>query len=163
MQTQKVWYITGASSGFGLEISKAALANGDKVVATVRKAPEKLERSLDFHPDLLVVTMDVTNESEVNEAVKRAIDHFGRIDILVNNAGYGFMGAIEEATNEEVKQQYDTNVFGVLNVLRAALPYMRKQRSGHIINVSSLLLFQPGLPGHCTVPPNLHLRGYRKV
>jgi NAD(P)-dependent dehydrogenase (short-subunit alcohol dehydrogenase family) len=141
MQTQKVWYITGASSGFGLEISKAALANGDKVVATVRKAPEKLERSLDFHPDLLVVTMDVTNESEVNEAVKRAIDHFGRIDILVNNAGYGFMGAIEEATNEEVKQQYDTNVFGVLNVLRAALPYMRKQRSGHIVNVSSLFAF----------------------
>ena len=123
MKTQKVWYITGASSGFGLEITKAALENGDKVVATVRKAPEKLEESLNYHPDLLVVTMDVTNESEVKKAVKEAIDHFGRIDILVNNAGYGFMGAIEEATNEEVKQQYDTNVFGVLNVIRAALPY----------------------------------------
>src|SRR6476659_8715707 len=141
MAAQKIWYVTGASSGFGLEITRAALENGDKVVATVRKAPEKLVKSLDFHPDLLVVTMDVTNESEVNEAVKKAIDHFGRIDILVNNAGYGFMGAIEEATNEEVKRQYDTNVFGVLNVIRAALPFMRKQRSGHIINTSSLFAF----------------------
>ena len=101
MKKQKVWYITGASSGFGLEITKAALENGDKVVATVRKAPEKLEESLNYHPDLLVVTMDVTDESGVNEAVKQAIDHFGRIDVLVNNAGYGFMGAIEEATNKD--------------------------------------------------------------
>ena len=141
MQTQKVWYITGASSGFGLEIARAALESGDKVVATVRKAPEKLEELLNHPPDLLVVTMDVTDEGGVKEAVRQAIDHFGRIDVLVNNAGYGFLGAIEEATAADVRQQYDTNVFGVLNVIRAALPFMRKQRSGHIINTSSLFAF----------------------
>ncbi len=141
MKTQKVWYVTGASSGFGLEITKAALEAGDKVAATVRKDPEKLRESLNNHPDLLVVTMDVTDETKVKQTIKETIDHFGKIDVLVNNAGYGFLGAIEEATNTEVKQQYDTNVFGVLNVIRAALPYMRKQRSGHIINTSSLFAF----------------------
>lgn len=141
MKKQKIWFITGASSGFGLEMAKAALENGDKVVATVRKAPEKLKESLSTWPDLLVVTMDVIDESGVKEAVKQAIDHFGRIDVLVNNAGYGFLGAIEEATAADVQRQYDTNVFGVLNVIRAALPYMRKQRAGHIINTSSLFAF----------------------
>jgi NAD(P)-dependent dehydrogenase (short-subunit alcohol dehydrogenase family) len=141
MENKKVWFVTGASSGFGLEISKAALASGAKVVATVRKDPEQLAGSLDSHPDLLVVVMDVTEESEIKEAVKKAIDRFGKIDVLVNNAGYGFLGAIEEATDAEVKQQYNTNVFGVLNVIRAVLPSMRKQRSGHIINVSSLFGF----------------------
>ncbi len=141
MKTQKVWYVTGTSSGFGLEITKAALEAGDKVAATVRKEPEKLRESLNNHPDLLVVIMNVTDETKVRKTIKETIDHFGKIDVLVNNAGYGFLGAIEEATDTEVKQQYDTNVFGVLNVIRAALPYMRKQRSGHIINTSSLFAF----------------------
>ncbi|MDB4903593.1 MAG: NADP-dependent 3-hydroxy acid dehydrogenase YdfG [Mucilaginibacter sp.] len=146
MKTQKVWYITGTSSGFGFEIAKAALEAGDKVTATVRKGSEQLRESLNNHPDLLVVTMDVTHEAEVKQAIKETVDHFGKIDVLVNNAGYGFLGAIEEATDADVRQQYDTNVFGVLNVIRAALPYMRKQRSGHIINTSSLFAFtaRPG-------------------
>ncbi len=130
MKTQKVWYVTGTSSGFGLEITKAALEAGDKVAATVRKEPEKLRESLNNHPDLLVVIMNVTDETKVRKTIKETIDHFGKIDVLVNNAGYGFLGAIEEATDTEVKQQYDTNVFGVLNVIRAALPYMRKQGQG---------------------------------
>jgi NAD(P)-dependent dehydrogenase (short-subunit alcohol dehydrogenase family) len=141
MKNQKVWFVTGASTGFGFEISKAAVAGGDKVVATVRNNPEQLAGSLDHHPDLLIVVMDVTEESGIKEAVKKAIARFGRIDTLVNNAGYGFLGAIEEATDAEVKQQYNTNVFGVLNVIRAVLPSMRKLRSGHIINVSSLFAF----------------------
>ena len=141
MKQQRVWFVTGASSGFGFEISKAALAGGAKVVATVRKNPEQLTQALGSHPDLLVVVMDVTEESGIKVAVKTVLARFGRIDILVNNAGYGLMGAIEEATDAEVKQQYNTNVFGVLNVIRAVLPSMRALRSGHIINVSSLFAF----------------------
>jgi NAD(P)-dependent dehydrogenase (short-subunit alcohol dehydrogenase family) len=141
MKKEKVWFVTGASSGFGFEISKAALASGDKVVATVRKDAEELSGLLGNSPDLLVAVMDVTEEKQVKAAVDKAIDRFGRIDVLVNNAGYGFLGAIEEATDAEVKQQYNTNVFGVLNVIRAVLPSMRKGRSGHIINVSSLFAF----------------------
>ncbi len=138
---EQVWFVTGASSGFGLEIGKAALSSGAKVVATVRKDPGQLSDLLGNHPDLLSVVMDVTREEEVRDAVKAALGRFGRIDVLVNNAGYGFLGAIEEATDEEVKQQYNTNVFGALNVIRSVLPSMRKQRSGHIINVSSLFSF----------------------
>ncbi len=135
---EQVWFVTGASSGFGLEISRAALSSGAKVVATVRKDPGQLSDLLGNPPELLSVVMDVTREEEVRDAVKAALGRFGRIDVLVNNAGYGFLGAIEEATDEEVKQQYNTNVFGALNVIRSVLPSMRKQRSGHIINVSSL-------------------------
>jgi NAD(P)-dependent dehydrogenase (short-subunit alcohol dehydrogenase family) len=141
MEKDQVWFVTGTSSGFGFEIAKAALANGNNVVATVRKDAEQLAGSLENHPNLLVVVMDVTEEKEVKEAVKKAIDRFGKIDILVNNAGYGYLGAIEEATDAEVKHQYNTNVFGVLNVIRAVLPFMRRLRSGHIINVSSLFAF----------------------
>jgi NAD(P)-dependent dehydrogenase (short-subunit alcohol dehydrogenase family) len=87
--------------------------------------------------------MDVTKESDVKEAVEKGIDHFGKLDIVINNAGYGIVGAIEEVSDAEARKQYDTNVFGVLNVLRATLPFLRKQRSGHIINVSSLFAFDP--------------------
>jgi NAD(P)-dependent dehydrogenase (short-subunit alcohol dehydrogenase family) len=137
MGNQKVWFVTGASKGFGLEIARAALNAGNKVVATVRSNPEKLNAEL-MNDNLFVVTMDVTNEDQVKKAVEDSIAKFGRLDVVVNNAGYGIIAAIEEASNAEVKKQYDTNVFGVLNVVRAVLPYMRKQRSGHIINFSSL-------------------------
>ena len=146
MGTQKNWFVTGASKGFGFEISKAALEAGDKVVATVRNNGSAQYDSLKDNVNLFVVHMDVTKESEVKDAVEKSIDHFGKLDIVVNNAGYGILGAIEEVSDAEARKQYDTNVFGVLNVLRAALPYMRKQRSGHIINVSSLFAFDP-LPG----------------
>ena len=140
---QKIWFITGASKGFGYEISKAGLHAGDKVVATVRKNASELYASLDNHPNLLVVEMDVTKEDEVKDAVQKAIDRFGKLDIVLNNAGYGIVGAIEEVTDAEARKQYDTNVFGVLNVIRATLPFLRKEKSGHIMNVSSLFAFDP--------------------
>jgi len=143
METQKIWFITGASKGFGFEITKAALDAGDKVVATVRNNASALYTSLQDDANLFVVKMDVTKESDVKEAVEKAIDHFGKLDIVVNNAGYGIVGAIEEVSDAEARKQYDTNVFGVLNVVRATLPHLRKQRSGHIINVSSLFAFDP--------------------
>jgi NAD(P)-dependent dehydrogenase (short-subunit alcohol dehydrogenase family) len=141
MKTQKVWFITGASKGFGLEIAKSALEAGDKVVATVRSKPELLSATLNNNPDLLITIMDVSNETEVKAAAAQAIEKFGQIDVLVNNAGYGLLSGVEEATDAEVRKQYDTNVFGLLNVTRAILPQMRKQRSGHVINVSSVFGF----------------------
>lgn len=138
MASQKTLMITGASKGFGLEITKAALAAGDKVIATVRSGAAELVTALG-HPDTLaVVTMDVTNEAQVKAAVAEALGKFGQIDVLINNAGYGLLAGIEEASDAEVRKQYDTNVFGLLNVIRAVLPSMRQRRSGHIINISSL-------------------------
>lgn len=133
--------ITGAGKGFGYEMVRAALQKGDDVVATVRNEPEKLLEAFKHHPGLFVVMMDVTREETVTLAVHKAIAHFGRIDTLINNAGYGLLGAIEEASDAEVRRQYETNVFGLLNVIRAVLPVMREQRAGHIINISSLFGF----------------------
>ena len=145
MKGKKVWLVTGASSGFGYEITKSVLESGDQIVATVLKDPEKLANEFGNNPNLLVVVMDVTNEVQVALDVEKAISKFGRLDVVVNNAGFGILGAIEEISNQEAKKQYDTNVFGVLNVIRAVLPQMRKQKSGHIINFSSLF-------GYDTVP-----------
>ena len=144
---QKVWFITGASKGFGLEIAKAALADGDKIVATVRKNQEAFAAKFQETDSVLIVQLDVTNEQQVKTGVEKAIDRFGRIDVLVNNAGYGLLAATEEASDEEVKKQYDTNVFGLLNITRAVLPHMRNQRSGHIINISSLFGYIASIPG----------------
>ncbi|MEO3405510.1 SDR family NAD(P)-dependent oxidoreductase [Mucilaginibacter sp. CAU 1740] len=135
---QKVWFVTGASKGFGLEIVKEALAAGDKVVATVRNNAAALLSDLGSPSELTVVTMDVVKELEVKQAVNDGIAKFGHFDVVVNNAGFGIVGAIEEASDEEVRRQYDTNVFGVLNVVRAVLPHLRERKSGHIINISSL-------------------------
>jgi NAD(P)-dependent dehydrogenase (short-subunit alcohol dehydrogenase family) len=143
----KVWFITGASKGFGFEIARAALASGDRVVATVRKNAGELAARLDGGDRVLVVTLDVTSEKEVAAGVHAAIDRFKRIDVLVNNAGYGLLAATEEASSEEVRKQYDTNVFGLLNVTRAVLPQLRKQASGHIINISSLFAYLNNVPG----------------
>jgi len=132
----KVWFITGASRGFGLLIARDALARGDSVVAAARN-PQAIAGTLGAHPELLTVQLDVTKESAAAVAAQAAIERFGRIDVLVNNAGYGILGAVEEASAEEVRRNFDTNVFGLLNVSRAVLPAMRKQRSGHVINISS--------------------------
>lgn len=144
---QKVWFITGAAKGFGLEICKAALAYGDLVVATARKNQGSIAKNMAWENNILRLQVDVTNEVQVKEAVKLAISQFGRIDVLVNNAGYGLVAAVEEASDEEVKKQYETNVFGLLNVTRAVLPYMRSERSGHIINFSSLFGYLASIPG----------------
>jgi NAD(P)-dependent dehydrogenase (short-subunit alcohol dehydrogenase family) len=133
---QKVWMITGASRGFGAEIAKAVAAAGDPLVATARD-PRQLGY-LESGKDILTAAMDVTDEPQVQATVRSALGRFGRIDVLVNNAGYGLLGAIEEGSAAEVEKVYRTNVFGLLSVTRAVLPGMRRRRSGHIINVSSM-------------------------
>jgi NAD(P)-dependent dehydrogenase (short-subunit alcohol dehydrogenase family) len=132
-----IWFITGASRGFGALIAKEALAAGDAVVATARN-PQSVEQSLGTHPQLLSVALDVTQEAQAQSAAAKAIERFGRIDVLLNNAGFGLLGAVEEATQEEISRLYATNVFGLLAVTRAVLPHMRRQRSGHVINISSI-------------------------
>jgi NAD(P)-dependent dehydrogenase (short-subunit alcohol dehydrogenase family) len=133
----KVWFITGASRGFGALIARAALERGDRVVAAARN-PQAVVDSLGEQPNLLAVKLDVTSEADAAQAVEQALARFSRIDVLVNNAGYGLLGAVEESSDSEVKAVFNTNVFGLLTVTRAVLPQMRKQRSGHVINMSSV-------------------------
>ena len=133
----KTWFITGASRGFGLLIAKVALARGDNVIATARQ-PQSIVAALGASPQLLAVPLDVTVEGAAIAAAEQGLARFGRIDVLVNNAGYGLLGAVEEASADEVRRIYETNVFGVLNVTRAVLPAMRRQGSGHVINISSI-------------------------
>lgn len=138
MTNQKVWFITGAARGIGLEILKAVLETGDNVVATVRNSAESLADKLGNPENLQVVLLDITDEQQAVAAANQAVQKFGRIDVLVNNAGYGLLSAVEEATADEVRKNFETNVFGLLNVTRAVLPHMRHKRSGHIINFSSV-------------------------
>jgi len=133
----KVWFITGASRGFGTLFVRNALARGDRVIATARN-PQAIVDAIGDQPGLLAVKVDVTNESDAVEAVRQGVARFGRIDVLVNNAGYGVLGAVEETSIAEAKANFDTNVFGMLAVTQAVLPQMRQQRSGHVINISSL-------------------------
>jgi NAD(P)-dependent dehydrogenase (short-subunit alcohol dehydrogenase family) len=133
----KVWFITGASRGFGALIAQQALARGDSVVATARD-PQTVIAALGEHPNLLALRLDVKLEAQAITVARQALERFGRIDVLVNNAGYGLLGAVEEANGEEIRNLYETNVFGLLNVTRAVLPAMRRQRSGHVINISSV-------------------------
>lgn len=133
----KTWFITGASRGFGALIAEQALERRDRVVATAR-SPDTVAKTLGDRPNLLAVGLDVTDAEQAVAAAQAAVGRFGSIDVLVNNAGFGLLGAVEEATAAEVEQVYATNVFGLLAVTRAVLPHMRRQRSGHIINMSSI-------------------------
>lgn len=147
----RTWFITGASRGFGALIAQAALGAGDNVVATGRN-PEAVLRAVGEHARLLVLPLDVTDEAQAKVAAAAAMERFGGIDILVNNAGYGLLGAVEEATAGEIEALYRTNVFGLLHVTRAVLPQMRRQRSGHVINISSVGGYQsfPGFGVYCS-------------
>ncbi|MEJ8857973.1 oxidoreductase [Variovorax robiniae] len=140
---KRVWFITGASRGIGARIAEAALAHGDAVVATARDAASVAQR-FGNPAGLLAVSLDVTDEAKAARAAEAAIARFGRIDVLVNNAGFGLLGAVEEATADEVRKLYETNVFGLLNVTRAVLPSMRARRSGHVINISSVGGYRSG-------------------
>lgn len=131
----KVWFITGASRGFGRAYAEEAVANGDYVVATMRRVREDDEFLKNDH--VLPVSMDVTSEDQIKAAVQQAVDKFGRIDVLVNNAGFGFFGAFEETSDAELRAVMETNVFGVASVTRAVIPVMRSQMSGRIINIAS--------------------------
>ncbi len=134
---ERVWLVTGASRGFGRAISEAVLDRGDRLVATARGA-EFVDEFGDSHPEALAVRLDVTDPGTAHAAVEQAVERFGRLDVVVNNAGYGSFGAVEEVSEEEIRRQIDVNLFGVINVTRAALPQMRRQRSGHLVQMSSL-------------------------
>ncbi|ARV60762.1 short-chain dehydrogenase/reductase [Nostocales cyanobacterium HT-58-2] len=134
----RVWLITGSSTGFGRALAEAVLEHGNTVVLTARNLQQVEDLTAKFPGRALAVRLDVTKSEEVREAVSQAIAIFGRIDVLVNNAGYGTIGAIEEISNEDIRRQFETNVFGALDLTRAVLPYFRHQRSGHILNLSSV-------------------------
>lgn len=145
-QAGKVWFITGASTGFGREMAEQLLADGAKVVATARK-PEQLSDLAAKYPETaLVLPLDVTKDDAVQSAVEKTLAKFGHVDVLVNNAGYGTAGAVEEVSEAEYMPMYETNVFGLIRVTKALLPQFRERRSGHIVNLSSIggLI---GLPG----------------
>jgi NAD(P)-dependent dehydrogenase (short-subunit alcohol dehydrogenase family) len=134
----KVWFITGCSTGFGRELAKAVLERGYRAVVTARN-PAKVEDIVAGHQDrALVLEVDVTDSVEVDAAVKSAEQHFKRIDVLVNNAGIGYFGAVEESDEAEVRRMFEINFFGLSRMTRTVLPIMRAQRSGHIVNISSI-------------------------
>jgi NAD(P)-dependent dehydrogenase (short-subunit alcohol dehydrogenase family) len=141
----KVWFITGSSRGFGRVWAEAALERGDKVAATARTLESIADFKDKYGANALTLELDVTKPDQVKAAVAQAHDYFGRLDIVLNNAGYSLVGTIEEASADEVRALYDTNIFGTFSVIRAALPMLRKQGGGHILGTSSGL-------GHVAMP-----------
>ncbi len=136
--THKVWFITGTSRGFGREWLLAALERGDKVAATARKLDTLKDIAEKYESTLLPLELDVTNRAAAASAVDQAYEHFGQLDVVINNAGYGLFGMVEEVTEAQARAQMETNFFGALWVTQAALPHLRVQKSGHIIQVSSI-------------------------
>ena len=135
---EKIWFITGSSRGFGRVWAKAALERGDKVVATARN-PQTLEELKNTYKDsVLTLALDVTDRKAVFDVMAKAHAHFGRLDVIVNNAGYGLFGAVEEVSEADARAQMETNVFGALWVIQAAIPFLRAQGFGHILSVSSM-------------------------
>src|SRR3989442_4029613 len=136
MSNKKIWFITGAGRGMGVDFAKAALAAGHAVVASGRDR-DAVSKALGQRDDLLAVKLDVTKRADAEEAVRAAVDRFGRIDVLVNNAANFYAGYFEELTPEQIERQLGTALIGPMHVTRAVLPVMRKQRSGHVISISS--------------------------
>ncbi len=135
---QKVWLITGCSTGFGRSLANEVLASGGKVAVTSRN-PKDVEDIVTAYPETaFALKLDVLNKEEIKTAVEEAVAHFGQIDVLVNNAGIGYFAAVEESEEEEVRRMFDINVFGLADVTNAVLPYMRKRRAGHILNIASI-------------------------
>jgi len=142
----RVWFVTGASSGFGQALCKVALDRGDTVVATTRNAETLPSWTSSHRQQAVGLSLDVTDDAQVRKAVGEVTERFGRIDIAINNAGYALVGALEEASDTELREQLEVNLHGVINVTRAVLPIMREQRHGHLMQMSSLNGVQ-GLPG----------------
>ena len=138
MPTPKIWFITGVSSGFGAALADLAIQKGDQVAAIFRQAKQAEEFTQKAGASGRGFVCDVVDEAQVKAAVADALAHFGRLDVIVNNAGYGSLGSIEEVPAEEVRRQFEVNVFGPLHVLRAVLPHLRAQRSGHVLNITSI-------------------------
>lgn len=146
MENKKVWFVTGASKGLGLTLVKKLLSNGNRVAATSRNISE-LEKAVGNHENFLPLSVNLIDENSVEAAVRQTISKFGQLDVVVNNAGYGMIGALEELSDRESRENFDVNVFGSLNVIRKTLPQMRKQQSGHIFNISSIGGFSGNFPG----------------
>ena len=144
-KSNKVWFITGSSRGFGRVWATAALERGDKVAATARNLASIAGLKTKYGDNVLALELDVTNSEQVTKVVGQAHAHFGRIDVVVNNAAYALVGTIEEANAKDVKDMYETNIFGALSVIKAVLPLLRKQGGGHILGISSNV-------GHITLP-----------
>jgi NAD(P)-dependent dehydrogenase (short-subunit alcohol dehydrogenase family) len=146
----KVWLITGAARGLGRSIAEAVLTAGDQLVATARDPNRLVDLEKRYGDQLRTAALDVTDATAAGAAVQAAIDGFGRLDVLVNNAGFGHVAPFEQAPEEDFRAQIDTNFFGVVNLTRAALPIMRRQRRGHIINISSVggRIGTPGLSAY---------------
>ena len=138
MDTKRVWFVTGASKGLGLSLVKQLLNAGYQVAATSRKAKDIEDAVATHKENLLALTVDITNEESVNNAIAKTIAHFGQLDVVVNNAGYSIYGSVEALSNEEFRKTIDVNLFGTVNVIRAVMPHFRKQRSGYIFNISSV-------------------------
>jgi NAD(P)-dependent dehydrogenase (short-subunit alcohol dehydrogenase family) len=134
----KVWFVTGASKGFGREFVVAALERGDKVAATARNTDTLTDLVEKYGDAVLPLQLDVTDRDQVFDAVKRAHENFGQLDVVINNAGYGLFGTVEEITEQQLRDQLETNLFGVFHVTQAVLPILRAQSSGHIIQISTI-------------------------
>jgi NAD(P)-dependent dehydrogenase (short-subunit alcohol dehydrogenase family) len=148
-KTPKAWIITGCSSGIGHHIAEAALVKGHNVAVTARR-PETVEALVEAYPEQSIsIALDVTQREQVEHAVSETERRFGSVDVLVNNAGYGYMAAVEEGEDEEVRAMFDTNYFGAVDMIKAALPGMRRRGRGHIINISSMT-------GLVANPPNVY-------
>lgn len=140
-QDTKVWLITGSSTGFGRSLAEAVLKSGDSLIATARK-PEQLADLTSRYPESVkAIALDVTQRSQIETAFEQALSAFGRIDVLVNNAGYGLIGALEEVSEDQIRRNFETNLFGAINTIRAILPIMRQQGGGHIVNMSAIAGF----------------------
>ena len=134
----KVWFITGCSTGFGRELASLALQQGNKVVVTARKTSDIEDIVTPYPETAIAVKLDVTDKADIKASVEKAMETFGEIDVLVNNAGIGYFGAVEESEEDEVRRMFEINVFGLANMTKEVLPIMRKQRSGHIVNIASI-------------------------
>ncbi|WP_234733892.1 oxidoreductase [Tellurirhabdus bombi] len=134
----KVWFITGSARGLGRSLTEAVLATGDLVAATARHPEQLKELTAQYTNQILSLSLDVTDQEQIHAAVEKALSHFGRIDVLVNNAGFGITGAAEAFTDEQVRSQLETNLYAPIEITRAVLPQMRKQRSGRILQISSI-------------------------
>ena len=147
METKKVWFVTGASKGLGFELVKKLLSEGFQVAATSRTVESLISTIGETSENFLPLSVNITDNNDIKSAIAKTVNHFGRIDVVVNNAGYGQIGTLEELTDEEARENYAVNVFGTLNVIRNAMPYLREQRSGNIFNISSVGGYSANFPG----------------
>ncbi|WP_300686321.1 SDR family NAD(P)-dependent oxidoreductase [Chryseobacterium sp.] len=147
METKKVWLVTGASKGLGFELVKKLLSEGFQVAATSRTVDSLISTIGQTSENFLPLSVDITDNNDVKSSIAKTVEHFGQLNVVVNNAGYGQIGTLEELTDEEARENYAVNVFGTLNVIRNAMPYLREQGSGNIFNISSVGGYSANFPG----------------